>query len=83
MGEKRKPSMTMLLRNISNKRVKLELFNAKLWGWTPDRHDCVSRGKYRLRVNGAWNDLGGEGRIKFMTKYEFRDLLFRCIVDTF
>lgn len=79
MGEKRKPVFTMLLRKESKKTNKIELFPSELWedGKRTNWENPANR--YRLRVNGKWNDKYHEKAIKYMTKWQFRDLLWRSI----
>lgn len=80
MSEKRRPTITMLLRFSGKKNNKIELFDAKLFGWKRDSYDCNGHGKYRIKVNGRWNDTQDERYEKYFTLYEFRDLLFRTII---
>ena len=78
MSEKRKPNLIILLRKPGKEKAnKLESFDARLWDDSPRRW---FRSKlYRLRVNGRWNDKIKDGNLKYMTKWQFRDLLFRSI----
>lgn len=80
MGERRKPDLIVLLRKPGKRKAgKLELFDSELW---PDgkRWKFGSRAKrFRIRVNGKWNDKMQEGNKKYFTKWEFRDLLWRSI----
>ncbi len=76
MAEKRKPELTILLKSPGKRKMnKIELFSADLWIGRK-----YGRGKlYRLRVNGRWNDKTHEGNMKYLTKWQFRDLLFRTL----
>jgi len=80
MGEKRKPSCERLFKKDGKRLAKIELFDMKLWKdhnwWSLG---CSDANRYRLRVNGKWNDRVPEKTIKYMTKWEFRDLLFRSL----
>lgn len=71
MGEKRKPTITMLL-NIHGKKSKIELFPRELF------EDTYLRGgkRFRLRINGKWFP---KKKVEFYSKWEFRDLLFRSM----
>lgn len=70
MAEKRKPHLVLLLRNQRNsKSIKVELFDAKLFGYKRSPRETKKR--YRIRVNGKWFPGG------YVTKWEFRDLMFR------
>jgi hypothetical protein len=46
MGEKRKPTLTILLKKSGKSSGKVEIYPASLWG--------VHWRKYRLKVNGKW-----------------------------
>lgn len=72
MSELRKPCFVFLLKNTGKKAKKLELFESKLW----DKQSWIKPNGYRLRVNGKWFP---KGEIKFFTKWEVRDLIFRSI----
>lgn len=77
MAEKRKPTITILLKiEGKTKSTKLELFDQRLWG------DGSFGGakRYRIRLNGAWFDKkkGFVGN-KYFTKWTFRDLFFRSL----
>lgn len=81
MGEKRKPCFEMLLKKDGKRMAKLELFDSDLWkdggekGW---RWGTRAK-RYRLRVNGKWNDKANKKNQKYFTKWQFRDLLWRSI----
>ena len=75
MAEKRKPEITILLKRRGKKLPKLELFKASLFKDSP-RPGCNCKGRYRLRIDGAWYP---EGEREFLTIYEFRDLLWRAL----
>jgi hypothetical protein len=81
MSEIRKPCFIFLLREPGNPIKKVELFPESLW--VPG---IVARAKrYRLRINGKWwpneeaRKKNGWGKMKFFTKWDFRDLLWRSI----
>lgn len=79
MGEKRKPSFEMLLKKDGKRLGKLELFDSELWE-DGMRYEFGGKAKrYRLRINGKWNDKKHEKAIKYLTKWQFRDLLWRSI----
>ena len=72
MSELRKPCFIFLLKNVGKKTKKLELFESKLW----DDKQLLRHKGYRLRVNGKWFP---KGEIRFFTKWEVRDLIFRSV----
>lgn len=72
MAEKRKPLMVLLLRYRGTvDSVKVEVFPAELW-------DPKMKRRYRVRVGGKWYG-GARGEKSFITKWEFRDILFRSM----
>lgn len=76
MAEKRRPTLTMLLRFPGKKKAtKLEIYPAELWGWkkTDDKGVKVGK-KYRLRLNGKW--FNSKRDDKFFWRSEIRDLLW-------
>lgn len=67
---KPKPSIVILLRiQGSTKSNKVELYDAFYYGYIPKPKEKATR--YRMKVNGKWFKHG------FVTKWEFRDMLFR------
>jgi len=76
MGEKRKPTLTLLLRKEGkNKSSKIEIYPASLWNYKKYGRSGAER--YRLRVNGKWLK-NNKGEKVYFTKWEFRDMLFRA-----
>jgi hypothetical protein len=73
MGEKRKPTATLLL-TIHGKRSKIELFPKKLFETEVLPRESADR--FRLRVDGKWFP---KNKKEYYTKWEFRDLFFRSI----
>jgi len=71
MGERRKPTVTMLL-NIHGKKSKVELFPKGLFEY----ESLCGAKRFRLRINGKWFP---KKKKEYYTKWEFRDLLFRSI----
>ena len=71
MGEKRRKSTTILLRNGS-KTVRLELFPAAQWDGPLEA--------YRLRLDGHWHSPGGEA-YRFYTPAGLAGVLFRLVAD--
>jgi hypothetical protein len=71
MGEKRKPTTTILL-NIHGKKSKIELFPKNLF----EEEDFSKAKRFRLRVNGKWFP---KNKKEYYTKWEFRDIFFRSI----
>lgn len=80
MSERRKPQLSMRLASKNGRKVKVELFDAALWG---DKKNLRARkldGKYRVRVNGKWFSPDDEGgRYQFMTIWGFRDKFFEAL----
>lgn len=77
MAEKRKPVLTILLKNKGKtKSNKVELFHESQFS---DDYMLNRSRRWRLRVNGRWNDKQKKGNKKWFTKWEFRDLLFRSL----
>ena len=77
MADKRTPDLVMLLRTPSNdisknkKWTKVELYHCSKWG--------VWGKKYRMRINGKWNDTKEGNHQRWFTKWQFRDILFRSV----
>lgn len=71
MGEKRRKSTTILLRNGS-KTVRLELFPAAQWDGPLEA--------YRLRLDGRWHSPGGEP-YQFYTPAGLSGVLFWLVAD--
>lgn len=70
MADKRKPEQIILLRKQGSRKTdKIELFKATLFGYIPSTRERNTR--YRLRINGKWH------KGDYVTKWQFRDLLFR------
>lgn len=69
MGEKRRKSTTILLRNQS-KTVKLELFPAAQWSGP--------EGAYRLRLDGCWHSPGGDAR-RYFTQAGLAGVLYLLV----
>lgn len=80
VSEKRKPQIVMLLRKSGKKNLKVELFNARDFRQDDPSasHKC---GRYRIRVNGRWYKDGRSTKYTFLTKWQFRDLLWRSLND--
>ncbi len=80
MSDIRKPSFIFLLRFQGKaKSKKVEIFNSKLWdqGLRQRRHG-MKTDRYRIRVGGKWFNQK-DGSMWFLSKTEFRDLLWRSI----
>lgn len=77
MGEKRKPSYTMLLKKHGNdgktKTMKVETFYRFLW---PEENKCD--GMWRLRINGKWFPRDIEYK-KFYTKTQVKEMVFKLM----
>ncbi|MCK5602562.1 hypothetical protein KAR91_11850 [Candidatus Pacearchaeota archaeon] len=81
MGEKRKPTLIIMLNFVGKRKIKLELFDAELFR---DRRDVKYKfidlnSRYRLRANGKWwhGYPDREGEAIFFTKTEIKEILFR------
>jgi hypothetical protein len=72
MSDKRKPSLTILLKKPGKKLKKVEMFPGTLW---PEAHytiDNLSTIRFRIRVNGKW---WPDGKFELITRSEVWRLL--------
>lgn len=87
MSDLRKPKYILLLRYPGNgskpKRVKIELFESRLWRKNrevnkpfSDARKSFTEARFRLRVNGKW---WPKNEMRFVTKTEAKELIFRNI----
>lgn len=75
MGEKRKPTYTVLLKKQGKGKHKIELFDAKLFS-----ENTTYRNRfYRVRVDGKWFPPTKEYGFKFYRSYEIRDLVWKSL----
>ena len=72
MSDKRKPKYVLLLKKEGKKTSKVEVFDGHLFKGYP--HEIFYR--FRLRVNGKW---WPEGKRKYLTKTQIKELFFKCI----
>ena len=90
MSEKRKAHMAFLIRMPGRRRkIKIELFKGTLWPgkyfWEPTGRrvhdaDTARKTRYRLRIDGRWF-CDKDGRDLLVTRWEFRDMLWKTIGD--
>ena len=74
MGEHRKPTYILLLKNQSKRKTtKVELFPRELFTNEPmpKRH---FKAKYRIRVNGRWFP---NKEVKYFASWEIKELFWR------
>lgn len=75
MGENRKPSTIILLRNQGKSNFKIELFPERLF-----ENGYIKTKRWRIRVNGKWFDKTKDYvGMTYFTKWEFRDVLFKSM----
>jgi hypothetical protein len=76
MSEKRKPDITLLLKNEAKKTYKIELFSAEKF-----KINLIRNAKrYRLRINGKWFGKKGKGAYKDVyTFYQIKNAVWDVI----
>jgi hypothetical protein len=76
MAEKRRPTMSMLLKFQGKKSIKIEVFHGEAWEGI-GRSQVKGRQLWRVRVNGKWY---GQNH-GFMYWTDFGKLLMRSTRD--